>query len=450
MADPKADVHSGNDQSPEHLTASDATSGPVGQETTKEPEIFDTPRWNKHDTSWVISLFGTAVGAGILFLPIRAGAAGLWPLVVMTLLIGPMTYFSHRALSRIICKSPRMGDDITLVVEDYFGSAAGKLITVLYFFAIYPIVLIYGVSITNTVDSLLVNQLGISSPPRWILSAILIAALMAVMLSGEKIILMVTGWVVYPLIAILIGVSLYLVPQWDLSGLTQPQPLPSMLMTVWLTIPVLVFAFNHSPAISQFSLAMQRHYGYNSAEKASKILRANAIMLVLFTMGFVWSCVLALGPTELGKAREANLPVLSYIANVMANPIISYLGPIVAITAIVSSFFGHYFGAAEGAVGIVRAVTKGKVEQRSAQIGVAVFMFLTTWGAAVANPSILGLIETISGPVIASILYLMPMYAIHKVPALKPYRGKLSNVFITIAGLFAVGAIIVTMVQSFM
>ena len=29
--------------------------------------------WRRHDTHWVISLFGTAVGAGILFLPISLG-----------------------------------------------------------------------------------------------------------------------------------------------------------------------------------------------------------------------------------------------------------------------------------------------------------------------------------------------------------------------------------------
>ena len=34
--------------------------------------------WRRHDTHWVISLFGTAVGAGILFLPINLGL-GIWP-----------------------------------------------------------------------------------------------------------------------------------------------------------------------------------------------------------------------------------------------------------------------------------------------------------------------------------------------------------------------------------
>ena len=106
------------------------------------------------NANWVISLFGTAVGAGILFLPINAGGFGFWPLLIATVLIGPMTYFSHRALSHIMCASPTAGADITGVVTNYFGKRAGAVISVLYFFAIYPIVLIYGVSITNTVDKL--------------------------------------------------------------------------------------------------------------------------------------------------------------------------------------------------------------------------------------------------------------------------------------------------------
>ena len=29
-------------------------------------------KWNKFDVAWVLNLFGTAVGAGVLFLPINA------------------------------------------------------------------------------------------------------------------------------------------------------------------------------------------------------------------------------------------------------------------------------------------------------------------------------------------------------------------------------------------
>ena len=163
--------------------------------------------WSKQDNTWVISLFGTAVGAGILFLPINAGMGGFWPLVVMALLVGPMTYLAHRGLARFVLSSKQPNADITQVVEEHFGVGAGKLITLLYFFAIYPIVLIYGVGITNTVESFLVNQLQMTPPPRWILSIVLIMAMMSVMLAGEKLMLKVTEFLVYPLIAILAGIS---------------------------------------------------------------------------------------------------------------------------------------------------------------------------------------------------------------------------------------------------
>lgn len=381
----------------------------------------------RFETNWAISLFGTAVGAGVLFLPINAGLGGLWPLLIVTVLIGPMTYLSHRALSRFVCASPVPDEDITGVARKAFGEGLGRLITIVYFLAIYPIVLIYGVGITNTVDSLLVNQFHLASPPRWLLSGVLVALLMLVMFTGQRIMLIVTQWLVYPLILILLGVTLFLIPTWDFSAFRGVPSAGDFLMSVWMIIPVLVFAFNHSPAISQFSVAMKHEYGDRASERASVVLKRSTLLLVIFTMGFVWSCV------------------LSYLANENGSPFIAYLGPAVALAAIASSFFGHYMGAAEGAVGIVRSTAdpKGtKISDKALTTAVAVFIFVTTWLVAILNPSILSLIESLAGPVIAVILYLMPMYAIRKLPALEPYRGRISNVFVTVAGLVAVSGII--------
>ncbi|KIC70351.1 serine/threonine protein kinase [Kocuria rhizophila] len=399
----------------------------------------------RFETNWAISLFGTAVGAGVLFLPINAGLGGLWPLLVVTVLIGPMTYLSHRALSRFVCASPVPSEDITGVARRAFGEGLGRLITIVYFLAIYPIVLIYGVGITNTVDSLLVNQFHLASPPRWLLSGVLVALLMLVMFTGQRIMLIVTQWLVYPLILILLGVTLFLIPTWDFSAFRGVPSAGDFLMSVWMIIPVLVFAFNHSPAISQFSVAMKHEYGDRASERASVVLKRSTLLLVIFTMGFVWSCVLSLGPTGLQAAKDQNLPVLSYLANENGSPFIAYLGPAVALAAIASSFFGHYMGAAEGATGIVRSMVdpKGtKISDKALKTAVAVFIFVTAWLVAILNPSILSLIESLAGPVIAVILYLMPMYAIRKLPALEPYRGRISNVFVTVAGLVAVSGII--------
>ncbi|MGY3932632.1 serine transporter family protein [Aeromonas encheleia] len=402
--------------------------------------------WNKQDTTWVISLFGTAVGAGILFLPINAGMGGFWPLVVMALLVGPMTYLAHRGLARFVLSSKNPNADITQVVEEHFGVGAGKLITLLYFFAIYPIVLIYGVGITNTVESFLVNQLQMTAPPRWILSIVLIMGMMSVMLAGEKLMLKVTEMLVYPLIAILAGISLYLIPDWTGAALAQVPSTKDFATTLWLTIPVLVFSFNHSPAISSFALAQRRDYGDNAVAKSDAILKRTAAILLGFVMFFVFSCVMSLTPAQLAEAKSQNIAVLSYLANQHSSPIISYFGPLVAFVAIVSSFFGHYLGAREGLRGMInqqmRSAGKTGATSKKVELFIIAFFILTLWGVAVINPSILGMIESLGGPIIATILFLMPMYAIKRVPAMAKYQGHISNLFVTIMGLIAISAIL--------
>ncbi|MGL4475812.1 MAG: serine/threonine transporter [Shewanella sp.] len=401
--------------------------------------------WTRQDTTWMLSLFGTAVGAGILFLPINAGMGGFWPLVVMAILIGPMTYLAHRGLSRFVCSSKIEGSDITQVVEEHFGKGAGKAITLLYFFAIYPIVLIYGVGITNVVDSFMVNQLGMESLPRWILSGVLILGMMSVMIAGEKLMLKVTQFLVYPLVAILAFMSLYLIPNWNTSALEQIPAAGDFLGTIWLTIPVLIFAFNHSPAISQFAVSQKRDHGVNASRKADIILRNTSLMLVGFVMLFVFSCVLSLTPAQLAEAKAQNLPILSYLANAHDSAFVTYFAPLIAFIAIVSSFFGHYLGASEGMRGLIvkQCESSGKkVNEAGISKFILGFMFLTIWGVAIINPSILGMIEALGGPIIAAILYLMPMYAVYKVPALKQYRGRVSNIFVIIAGLLSMTAIL--------
>jgi serine transporter len=72
----------------------------------------------------------------------------------------------------------------------------------------------------------------------------------------------------------------------------------------------------------------------------------------------------------------------------------------------------------------------------------ALFMVLTCWAVATFNPSILRMIETMGGPIIACLLFLMPMYAIRRVPSLRKYSGQVSNVFVVVIGLIALSAIV--------
>ncbi|SPY38146.1 HAAAP family serine/threonine permease [Proteus mirabilis] len=431
-------------------------AGSIAQGNTQS----DYKTWRKSDTVWMLGLYGTAIGAGVLFLPINAGIGGLIPLLIMLVLAFPMTFFAHRGMCRFVLSGKNPGEDITEVVEEHFGKTAGVLITLLYFFAIYPILLVYSVAITNTVESFIVHQMHMTAPPRAILSLVLIVGIMCIIRFGEQAIVKAMSVLVFPFVAILMVLALYLIPEWNgaildtlsfdhasTSGMSQ-----GLLVTLWLAIPVMVFSFNHSPIISAFAVAKREEYGDNAEKKCSRILAYAHIMMVITVMFFVFSCVFSLTPENLAEAKEQNISILSYLANHFEAPVIAYIAPFIAFVAITKSFLGHYLGAREGFNGLIikgmRGIGKNVEKDRLNKI-TALFMLVTTWIVATLNPSILGMIETLGDPIIAMLLFLMPMYAIRKVPAMKKYQGHISNVFVVIMGLIAISAVFYTLGNTF-
>lgn len=417
----------------------------------KENSI-EMPKWRSSDTIWMLSLYGTAIGAGVLFLPINAAAGGLIPLLILAVLAFPMTFFAHRALCRFVLSGTQSSEneDITKVVEEQFGKKMGFFITLLYFFAIYPILLVYSVSITNTVISFIENQLHMTPPSRIIIAFILISFLIIIVQFGEDLIVRVMSTLVYPFVAVLMIIALYLIPQWtgdifqhvSLSGAAETGG-KGLLVTIWLIIPVAVFSFNHSPIISSLAVVKRKEYGKFAEQKCSKIIQYSNIMMVVTVLFFVFSCALCLSPANLEQAKADNISILSYLANHFQTPFLDWVAPIVAFIAISKSFLGHYLGAREGFNGVVLKTMHyfGKsAEEKTLNKCALFFMFVTAWIISTLNPSILGMIESIGGPVLAMILFLMPMYAIHTIPSLAKYKGKLSNIFIVIMGCIAISA----------
>ena len=418
--------------------------------TTSSLDLLTTDN-RKQDTVWMLGLYGTAIGAGTLFLPIDAGLNGIWPLIIMALLAFPMTYFSHRALCRFVLSgSSPIKNDFTDVVIEHFGRAAGNILTFLYFFSVYPILLMYSVAITNTTSSFISHQMGLTPPPRALLALILIMGLMGIVRLGQTIILRAINLLVYPFITILLLLSIYLVPHWNTAFLQQPvlqpgQQTHSLLVALWLLIPVLVFSFSHTPIISSFAIDQKQRFGAQADKKSSVILKNSHLMMVITVMFFVFSCVFSLSPHDLITAKQQNISILSYLANHFHTPIITYVTPFIAFIAISKSFLGQYIGASEGLHGLLSKSLRTKsrtINHKTITHLIEIFMVITCWIVATINPSILGMIESLGGPAIAIILFLMPMYAIATVPALKKYRHPLSNAFVSVIGLIAISAIL--------
>ena len=162
-------------------------------------------------------------------------------------------------------------------------------------------------------------------------------------------------------------------------------------------------------------------------------------------MFFVFSCAFSLSPQDLMQAKQQNISILSYLANHLNTPVIAYLAPIIAFIAISKSFLGHYLGAREGLSGIIIKSLKSSnkvIGNNTLRRAIEVFMILSCWLVATINPNILKMIETLGGPVIAMLLFIMPMYAIAKVPAMKKYANFSSNLFVIAIGVISISAIL--------
>ncbi|WP_077929004.1 SLC5/6 family protein [Wohlfahrtiimonas populi] len=416
--------------------------------------------WTNSDTTWMLSLYGTAIGAGVLFLPIKAGSGGLIPLLFVLLFSFPMAYLAHRGLCRFILAGSSADGDITVTTEEFFGPVAGNVITFLYFLIIFPILLIYSVGLTNTTLSFMENQLHLISATaanslalKTIVSLVIVSGLMAIINFGQEMTLKVMSYLVYPFICVLMFIALWMSQYWStsiFSTWSTEETVMGTLGNIWLIIPVMVFAFNHSPIISSLAVAKKKEDAGMAEQKCSRIIKYANILMVVTVMFFVVSCALALSPEQLSQAASENLPILSYVANHFGTPFFSILAPIVAFVAMSKSFFGHYLGAKEGFDGLVTRGAKAMGKAPSVKTVnkiTFVFIFITCWVIAILSPNVLDLIETLVGPIIASILFLLPMYAISRVPALAKYKGQVSNIFVTVLGLIAISAIVFSLVS---
>ncbi len=422
-----------------------------------------TASWRKSDTTWTLGLFGTAIGAGVLFFPLRAGFGGLIPILLMLVLAYPIAFYCHRALARLCLSGSNPSGNITETVEEHFGKTGGVVITFLYFFAICPLLWIYGVTITNTFMTFWENQLQMPALNRGFVALFLLLLMAFVIWFGKDLMVKVMSWLVFPFIASLVLISLSLIPYWNSAVIDQVNLSDisftghdGILVTVWLGISIMVFSFNFSPIVSSFVVSKREEYegefGKDFTEqKCSKIIGRASMLMVAVVMFFAFSCLFTLSPQNMAEAKAQNIPVLSYLANHFASlsgtkstfaTVLEYGASIIALVAIFKSFFGHYLGTLEGLNGLVlkfgykgdkKKVSVGKLNTIS-----MIFIMGSTWIVAYANPNILDLIEAMGAPIIASLLCLLPMYAIRKTPALAKYKGRTENIFVTLVGLLTI------------
>ncbi|WP_370931532.1 amino acid permease [Bartonella sp. DGB1] len=406
----------------------------------------NSQKWNKIDTAWTLSLYGTAIGAGILFLPIQLGLGGLLPVVIMTILAFPIAFFPARNVARVVLAGKNINDDIIDVTKQNFSNGFTSFFAFSYFLCVFPILMIYGIAITNNIINVIVELLGWSTPSRWWIALVIITLLTLAVNFGRIIVIKIMSFLVFPLIACLFLFSLAMIPHWNstiLETLSFSYVAPiethnSLFKSLLVTFPVIAFAFNHIFAISAFASSNREMYGKNAERKASKTLALAVALMVFTSMFFVVSCVMVLTPEQLNEAKMDNISVLDFLAIVLQNPIIKYIASAIAFVAVATSFLGHYLGAQEAFKYFFTHIYRPKtipVSDKTIKIVTAIVIFMSVWLAATYNPSVVATLVNVVGPILAFILFLFPLIAIYTIPQLYKYKSLIPDLFIALIGL---------------
>ncbi|WP_086581256.1 amino acid permease [Enterobacter hormaechei] len=400
----------------------------MNKATTLSANITTRSNWHWQDNIWTLGLYGTAVGAGTLFLPVEIGTRGPVIFLVMLLLGLPLSLIPHLLLCRVYMREEKNENGTLPIFGSFFSGRGEKLITLFYCVTFFPVTLVYGVALINALSNLLVEHLHITALSRGPLSFIVVAALYVVLSKGRDRVVAIMSALALPFAASVLLIAVSLIPGWHLSNLTDTAaemnatPLPVTLKNIWLTLPLITFSF--------------------CCEKALFVIRIAYLAIFASILFFVLSCVLGIPHDNFVRAKAENLNVLSVMKGNGDFSLIYHIAPLIAIIGMTKSFLGVGLSVAQ-TFGQLAASVSGKKASASKRLA-SLALFLLTYGIVYANPDVLSLIEMFCGPLIAVILFLIPAYLIYIRPSLAELRG-VTVFLVVLGGLATLSALLWTM-----
>ncbi len=390
---------------------------------------------------WIFTMFGTAVGAGILYLPVQAGISGIWPLIIVSIFMLPVIYYSHKAIVDLLM-SNRLLRDYSGSINKHFGVVFGFFINIVFFMTWFFCLTAYSIGL-NENTGVYLEYLKITNDnfaKNIYLSLIILIILFGLIRFCKKILLKIMSVLSVLLIIVLFGISVYLIPQWNLNIFLTIPKTSVIIYQILLIIPLLVMSFVFFPAMSAMVIAYRRSYDADqtSLHRLNRIVFHSTWILLLFVLFFVFSCVLSLPPEDFQFALKENINCLTLISMKMKDTgPLAGMGTLIGLTALITSFIGVFFAVRESAHHIVLTISRNLFKKKISKNGidnyVLIILLLFLWGLTITNLSVVAMFSALVAPLVAIFLYILPVVIFYIKPSLKMHR-KLINIIIFCVG----------------
>ena len=397
--------------------------------------------------SWILTLFGTAVGAGILYLPLQVGSTGVWALACLSFLVFPLIHYSHKAIVELLL-GERDDIDYTGVTERYLGRLFGCAFTITYLFTFLAILFSYSIGMNaNLGDFLLHSEITSTNWANGHLLSFLFLSVFAILqVFGKKVVLPLMSAISFGLILLLIGISIYLIPFWNFTEYRQLPSLCDFGADVLLILPILTFSFIFFPPIPAMVSDLRHAGSPDGMHRLNRTVLRTAAMLLFFVLFFVYSCLFALTPEEFKEAAAENLnclTILSYkpeIPHLMAD-----LSVFIGLAALITSFIGVFFAVWESARQLVddalallaRPVPMlASIPKHRGRVDAALMIILYggLWMLTLLNPPVMDLFGQVLSPLVGIFLFILPIVLLVKIHGFKILKRP-SHVFVLLSGI---------------
>ena len=386
---------------------------------------FDSTDWG-----WVIMSIGMAIGAGIVFLPVKVGLVGLWIFLASAIIGYPVMYMFQKLFINTLASSSKC-EYYPSVISESLGKNWGVFLGFLYFAMIVIAVFMYATALTNDSASFLhsfgVTESVLSVNPLYGLAVVCIVVALAS--RGEKFLFKIsTGMVLIKLASVAI-LGFVMIPHWEVKNIGE---LPSFDYLLKETIAMLPFTMTSILFIQTLSPMVISYRSHNKSIDVAwyKSLRAmNIAFWVLFITVFFYavSFTLAMGHDRAVIAAEENISALAMAGQGMSGTTLKFLSLTLNIFAVMTAFFGVFLGFQESCRGIAmnvlkRFISENKINKNIVSKSIIIFAVLVSWGSIVLNFPILKMLSYY-GPITGFIGCLIPAYLVYKVPFLHTFKG---------------------------
>ncbi len=278
---------------------------------------------------------GTAIGAGMLALPVATCLGGFVPACLIYLICWLFMAAAGLLLLEICLWMPEDANIISMA--SHLLGPAGKLVSwVLYIFLFYCLMIAYTSGGGNFMG-LVIEKLTGYAVPRWCSLALFVVIFGLIVHFGARLVDRVNAILIIGLIATYVGFAVVGSSEVDLSRLQQTD--------LWqgiLALPIVFASFSYQGIIPSLTNYLRR-----SAKKVRFAIWVGTglpFLIYILWEFLILGIIPVEGPNGLLQTKEAGLSAVEPLRHLLATPWVSALGQGFAFFALTTSFLGVGLG----------------------------------------------------------------------------------------------------------